>query len=226
MTNPASTSPARRIPLSLKLLYTVFVAVLVPYYWVQYTPWNFLYFCDVALLLTLAGVWTEHPLLISIPAVGILAPQAIWVLDFVAQATAGIHITGMTAYMFNPNIPLFVRGLSSFHGWLPFLLVACLLRVGYDRRAVWLQAIGATSLLLFCYAFGPTGPAPMSSPNHAVNINYVFGMNDATPQTAMAPLLWLLALMAVNVLLFHLPTHLLLRRTMRPAGAARVAVGA
>ncbi len=45
-----------RIPLALKLAYTAFVAVLVPYYWVTYSPWNFLFFCDVALLIALAAL--------------------------------------------------------------------------------------------------------------------------------------------------------------------------
>ncbi len=50
---------ARRIPLAVKLAFTGFTAVLVPFYWITYGPTNFLYYCDVALLLTLAAVWTE-----------------------------------------------------------------------------------------------------------------------------------------------------------------------
>ena len=204
-----------RIPTPLKVLYTAFVAVLVPYYWIQYTPWNFLYFCDVALLLTLVGLWREDRLLISLAAVGILVPQALWVVDFLARAVAGVHVTGMTAYMFNPSIPWFVRALSSFHGWLPFLLIWLVNRIGYDRRAVPLQPLIAVGLLLFCYFVGPIGPAPAAFPNHAVNINYVFGMDDARPQTIMAPGLWLAMLMAINVMMFHLPTHALLTRLAR-----------
>ena len=113
----------KRIPLSLKIAYSAFVAVLVPYYWVTYTPWNFMYFCDVALLVTLAGIWTESALLVSTQAVGILLPQTLWVCDFISRAILGVHITGMTGYMFDPKLPLFVRALSSFHGWLPFVLI-------------------------------------------------------------------------------------------------------
>ncbi len=47
----------KRIPLWLKLAYTTFVAVLVPVYWANYGVTNFLYFCDVALFLTLVGIW-------------------------------------------------------------------------------------------------------------------------------------------------------------------------
>ena len=59
--------------------------MLVPVYWYYYGPTNFLYFCDVALFITLAGIWLESPLLVSMCAVGILAPQALWVLDFTVQ---------------------------------------------------------------------------------------------------------------------------------------------
>ena len=208
----------KRIPLVVKVVYTAFVAVLVPYYWVEYTPWNFLYFCDVALLMTLVAIWTESALLASIPAVGILLPQAVWVLDFVLRATLGVHLTGMTGYMFNADIPLFVRALSSFHGWLPFLLVWLVFRLGYDRRAVLVQPVLAVTLLLVCYLFGPIGPA---AGNEAVNVNYVFGMNDAEPQTMMSPPAWLLLLMGVNVVLFHLPTHFGLHVIDRRIAAVR-----
>ena len=62
---PVGTAEApSRIPLWVKLLYPAFVCALVPYYWVAYTPWNFLYFCDLALLITLAGLWLESAFLI------------------------------------------------------------------------------------------------------------------------------------------------------------------
>src|SRR4051812_29022061 len=109
--------PGHRIPITVKSLYTAFVAVLVPYYWTTYGPWNFLFFCDVALLLSLAAIWLESPLLASVVAVGITLPQFLWVFDFVTQG----RVVGMTSYMFDPTISLFARGLSLFHGWLPFL---------------------------------------------------------------------------------------------------------
>ena len=79
-------SSANRLPLWLKLVYTAFMAVLVPVYWHYYGPTNFLYFCDVALILTLIGIWLESPLLVSMCAVGILLPQALWVVDFLGNA--------------------------------------------------------------------------------------------------------------------------------------------
>src|SRR6476660_2373968 len=92
----AVPSPAR-IPLPVKIGFSAFMAVLVPVYIYWYGPTNFLYFCDVSLILTLVGIWTESALLISMCAVGILVPQVFWVVDFLAHF-AGYSPTGMTDY--------------------------------------------------------------------------------------------------------------------------------
>ena len=213
--------PAPRIPLWVKLIYTAFVCVLVPYYWVAYTPWNFLYFCDVALLLTLAGLWLESPFLISMQALGIMLMQTLWVVDFLGRLLVGVHLTGITSYMFKPEIPLFVRGLSLFHGWLPFFLLWLLARLGYDRRALSAQSVLAIVAFLICFFLAPTSAALASHPNAAVNINYVFGFDDAHPQTLMAPGLWLGLLMTFTVVCLYLPTHACLWKLFAPALCAR-----
>ena len=76
MDEPSVASSPRRVPLWLKVGFTLFVGVQVWFYWKNYGPSNFLFFCDFALFFTLAALWTESPLLASMPAVGILAPQA------------------------------------------------------------------------------------------------------------------------------------------------------
>ena len=45
-------TPLRPVPLPLRLAYSAFMAVLIPVYWYFYGPTNFLYFCDLALILT------------------------------------------------------------------------------------------------------------------------------------------------------------------------------
>jgi len=92
--NGSAARSAGLIPLWVKLLYTAFVAVLIPYYWHSYGPTNFLYYCDMALLLTLVALWLESSLLVSMCAVGILMPQTLWIADFLCEA-AGFHLTGM-----------------------------------------------------------------------------------------------------------------------------------
>jgi hypothetical protein len=202
----------RRIPYSVKLLYSAFVAILVPFYWATYGPWNFLYFCDVALLVTVAAIWMESPLLVSMQAVAIVTPQMLWVLDLLCRVVAGMEITGVTAYMLNESIPLYLRGLSLFHGWLPFFLLWLLSRLGYDRRALVIQSAAAVVILLVSYLFAPAPPPAAGDPNRAVNINYVYGLTDDQAQTLMAPWLWVASLIAVNIIAFYVPTHFVLRR--------------
>ena len=52
-----------RIPLWLKIGWTLWLGVWMPYYWMQYGPQNFLYFCDIANLLIGLALWLESPLL-------------------------------------------------------------------------------------------------------------------------------------------------------------------
>ena len=100
------------IPLWVKILYTAFMAVLIPVYLKNYGPTNFLYFCDVAAIMTLFAILLESPLLLSAALVGIFIPQMIWVVDFLFEVCGG-RLTGMTGYMFKP--PFFLRFLSFFH---------------------------------------------------------------------------------------------------------------
>ena len=201
----------RRIPLIVKILYTAFVAVLVPYYWQAYGPTNFLYFCDTALLMTAVAVWLESPLLVSMPAIGILIPQAVWVIDFFG-GIIGKAPVGMTAYMFSPKLSLFTRGLSFFHFWLPFLLIWLVWRLGYDQRALKFWTVLAWGLMLIGYFLLPAPPAPLSNPNIPVNVNYVYGLSDDHPQAWMPPLAWFSLMLTVLPTLVYFPTHLALKK--------------
>ena len=202
---------ANRIPRTVKLVYSAFTAVLVPYYLQAYGPTNFLYFCDVALLLTLVAVWREDALLISMASVGIVLPQLLWQLDFLGLLL-GLPVTGMTRYMFDVQKPLFVRGLSFFHFWLPILLLWLLSRLGYDRRAFRSWTLLAWGLVLICFFAMPVQPAPADDPNLPVNINYVHGFNDLKPQESLPPLAYLGLMMLVLPTCLFFPTHLLLSR--------------
>ena len=209
-------SPKHRIPMALKLIYTAFVAVLVPYYWITYSAWNFLFFCDVALLITLVALWTENPLLMSLPAVGLTLPQMLWVGDFLT----GSRVTGMTSYMFDPKLTLFVRGLSAFHGWLPFLLIWGVWRLGYDRRAFVGWTVIGSAILLASFFLAPAPPAPLDHPTLAVNLNYVHGLNYDRPQSWMHPGLWLTIFLVGFPVLFYLPAHFIYRTWFPQANPA------
>jgi hypothetical protein len=203
--------PSRRIPLAAKLAVTTFLAVLVPVYWHTYGPANFLWFCDAALIITVAGMWLESSLLISMCAVGILLPQCLWLADFGCNLL-GIHLLGLTGYMFDQRLPLFTRGLSLFHGWLPLLLVWLLVRLRYDRRALSAWTGLAAGLVLVCYFFTPPAGAHLADPNLPINLNYVYGFNDQHPQTWINQNLYVILWLAALWLVIFLPTHHALRK--------------
>ncbi|MDB5971784.1 MAG: hypothetical protein JWQ90_4234 [Hydrocarboniphaga sp.] len=208
---------AGSIPLGIKLAYTAFMAVLLPVYLRSYGPSNFLYFCDVALLLTLAGVWMESSLLLSIATAGILIPQIFWLADFLANL-AGWRVTGMTDYMFDTQRSLFLRGLSLFHGWLPVLLLYLVWRTGYDSRGFVIWTVLATALVLVCYFFMPP-PSLSRAGIGPVNINYVYGFSDDVAQKWMPAWAWLMVALFGYPALLYFPAHLLLKHFM-PAPTA------
>jgi len=220
--NPVS-APApstSRIPLAVKLAFTAFMAVLVPVYWTEYGPTNFLYFCDLSLFFTLAALWLENRLFASMATVGIALPQIVlWCGDFVAHLV-GLKFTGMTDYMFDSHYPLFLRSLSLFHGWLPFLLLYIVARLGYDRRALFAWTGLAWATMLFSYF---CLPAPGTQPPNSlvpVNIDFVFGFSDTAAQTWMPAWAWLVLMIVAMPLVICWPTHLLLRKYFSPVRAS------
>jgi hypothetical protein len=206
-------SRTARIPLVLKLLYTAFMAVLVPVYLYHYGPTNFLYFCDVAAVLTLLAIWLESPVLASACLVGIFLPQMLWVADFFVEFAGG-HLTGLTGYMFDTNRPFYLRFLSFFHFWLPFLLVYMVWRLGYDRRGLRLWTPLALALLIVCYVFISPPPPHPSDPNRPVNINYVYGFSDTKAQEMMDQNLYFALVMLLLPLAIFVPTHLFFQRVI------------
>ncbi len=207
-----------RIPLAVKILYTAFMAVLVPGYWLNYGPTNFLYFCDLALIFALIGIWREDRLLIGIPAVGIMVPQVLWCMDFLT-GLFGSSPLGMTAYMFNQESSLLLRGLSLFHGWLPFFLLWLVLRIGYDRRSFVGWWVVSWLAMFVAYFFMPVSKIE-GQPLTPYNINYVYGLAEVSPQTDMPQNLWF-GIMLVGVpFALALPAHLLMKRYLMRSSAS------
>jgi hypothetical protein len=215
----AATTQPHRISLAAKIAVTAFLAVLVPVYLHAYGPTNFLWFCDAALIFTVAGMWLESSLLISMCAVGILLPQCLWLADFGSQLL-GIHLLGLTSYMFDRQLSLFTRSLSLFHGWLPLLLVWLLFRLGYDKRALSAWTVLAAGLMLICYFFTPPAGAHLANPDLPININYLYGFNDHQPQTWINENFYVILWLGVLWLIAFLPTHLILRNVFAVAPPA------
>lgn len=170
------------IPLWLKLGYAAFIVVIVPVYWRDYGPSNFLWLSDIALGCTALAVIFESPLLASMAAVGVLWIEIGWCLDVLTRG----RLIGLAGYMFDRKYSLFLRLLSLFHVALPPTIIWMLWRFGYDPRALPLQLLLTWVVFAFCYAFT----------EREKNINWVFGVGEK-PQSKLPPRLHLGLLLLV-----------------------------
>jgi hypothetical protein len=196
------------IPLGLKVAYTIFVCALVPIYWRQYGPTNFLWFSDIALLALVPALWLENTLLVSMVAISVMFFEALWNIDFFFRLLTGKSLIGLSAYMFDPRISLFIRGLSGFHIVLPLLLLWMLHELGYHQRAFLWQTIVALVVLPLSYLVS----------NAQENVNWVYGFGQ-NPQRILPAPLFVMLLMLLFPLAVYLPTHLLFARIFRGAGS-------
>ena len=189
------------MPLWLKVSYTLYVVVTIAVYSRKYPWWNFLWFSDIALIVTVPALWLESSLLASMMLLGILLPEAAWNVGFFGRLLTGKRLGDLTDYMFDPAKSLYLRSLSLFHVFLPPILLWMVARLGYDSRALIAQTVVAWIVLPLCYF--------VADPK-VDNVNAVFGWNS-TPQTRMHPLAWLGLAMLVFPVLIYLPTHFLLK---------------
>jgi hypothetical protein len=187
------------VPLWLKASFTLFVLILVPVYWKQYGPGNFLWFSDIALLLTVPALWMESSLLASMVLISSGLLELLWVLDFLIHLTLGVSVIGLSAYMFHSEIRLSIRALSLFHIALPIITVWLVFRLGYDGRALPAQSVLAWIVLPMSYLLT----------KRSENVNWVYGFGSE-PKRWMSSRLHLALLMLLFPIVIYLPTHLLL----------------
>ena len=186
------------LPLWIKIAYTVFAVVTIAVYAVKYPPGNFLWFSDIALVLTVPALWLESGLLASMTAVGVLLPEAFWNLGYFGRLVTRKRLSGLTDYMFDARLPRYLRALSLFHVLLPLLLLWMLARLGYDPRALYAQTALAWVVLPLTYRLT----------DRALNVNWVFGFGSGQRVPSLVHLgLLLIGLPA----LVYFPTHLLLQ---------------
>jgi hypothetical protein len=160
------------------------------------------------LLALVPALWLENALLVSMLAVSVVFFEALWNIDFFFRLTTGRSLIGLSAYMFDPRIPLFIRVLSGFHIVLPLLLLWMLHRVGYDQRAFLWQTIVALVVLPLSYLVS----------NAQENVNWVYGFGQ-NPQRILPARLFVILLMLLFPLAVYLPTHLLFARIFRGTGS-------
>jgi hypothetical protein len=189
-----------RVPLWLKIGWTVWLLVWSPVFWKHYGAQNFLYFCDLGNFLIGAALWLESPVFFSWAATGLLLFQTLYVVDLAVTLLCGVHLTGGTEYMFDGSLPLWLRLLSLYHVVTPPLLLWGIRRLGYDSRG-WLLATLMTWLVApINYFWRPQ-----------FDVNWARGPHGHE-QHVIAGWIYLSAYLIVIPLLVYWPTHWLLWR--------------
>ncbi|MGO8794463.1 MAG: hypothetical protein ACLQLC_06545 [Candidatus Sulfotelmatobacter sp.] len=187
-----------RIPLWMKIAWTLWVLVWAPIYWRQYGLQNFLFFCDIGNIMIAVGLWMESPLIFSWQAVSLLLFQTLFTLDLIGALASGRHFIGGTEYMFDSSIPLAIRLLSLFHVLTPPLLLWAIFRLGYDRRGWMLQTLTAWIVLPINYFWRPQ-----------FDVNWARGPFFHEQYVVPGPVYLLLYLTIVPAVIYF-PTHRLL----------------
>lgn len=184
-----------RIPLWLKVLWTVWVVVWIPVYWRQYGTQNFLFFCDLGNLFIALGLWLESSLIFSWQATGLLLFQTLFTLDLAGALVSGKHLIGGTEYMFDPRLPLSIRLLSLFHVVTPPLLLWGIWRLGYDPRGWKYQTITTWIVIPINYFWRPQQ-----------DVNWARGL-FFREQHAVPGLVYLSSYLILVPALIYFPTH-------------------
>lgn len=199
-----------RIPLWIKVLWTIWVALWAPVYWRQYGAQNFLFFCDLGNLFILAGLWLESSLILSWQATGLLLFQTLFTVDLAGALLSGRHLIGGTEYMFDPHLALSIRLLGLFHVVVPPLLLWAIWRLGYDRRGWMYQTLTAWIVVPINYFWRPE-----------LDVNWARGP-FFREQHVVPGLVYLLLYLIVVPAAVYFPTHqLLMWWTRRGAAGGR-----
>ena len=122
MRNPSPTQ-RQEIPDWFRWLALLSLVLWFAAYWHAWGPANFLHLCDIAVILTCIGLYTNSALLISSQAVSSVLIDLVWTLDVAARLIFGRHLIGGTEYLFDATTPLWARLLSLFHIILPIILL-------------------------------------------------------------------------------------------------------
>jgi len=203
MTGSSSQSTQRSsvVPLWLKLATTAFTAVLIPIYWVEHGPANFLWISDIAWFAAVFILWRGSRLLNSMMLLGALPFELYWNAAYLLQLTTGLRLGGVVDYMFDPTLSLGIRALSLFHVPLPFILLWLFGKWGYDPRALKFQTAFLVPIVLLPYF--------LSDPDE--NINWVHSPHVLGWDWMPGPL-WLALYLALVPTLVYWPLHKVFRK--------------
>jgi len=188
-----------RVPLWVKIGWTIWLLVWAPLYWRQFGLQNFLFFCDLGNVLIGIGLWLESPLIFSRQASGLLLFQTLYTIDLIGALVSGRHLIGGTEFMFDPHVPVLIRLLSLFHVVMPPLLLWAIWRLGYDERGWKYQTLATWIVVPINYFWRPQ-----------FDVNWARGL-FFREQHVVPGVVYLAAYLLILPLVVYWPTHLVLQ---------------
>jgi hypothetical protein len=197
---PLCETRAAEYPTWMRWLALAWFLVWFPSYWRAWGAANFLHLCDVAVIITCIGIWTQSALLISSQAVGVLLVDIAWTVDAASRVFFRRPLVPGNEYLLDPHYPIWIRLLTLFHLAMPPLLLWGVYRMGYDRRAWALQS--AITLPVFVLA---------RFTHSATNIDFAFSDPFFRHQLGPPPI-HILIIWIFMVLVVYWPAHWLLKR--------------
>ncbi len=192
------------IPEWFKIAYTLAVLAFVVIYWRRYGPANFLWFSDIAFIGAAPAMWLESPLAAGVLACMVLLPEVLWNVDYALRLLLRRRITGLTEYMFDRTIPLWLRSVSLFHVPLPLVLLWLVAAYGYPAMSLVVTVAAGGLVLVLSFVF--------STPEK--NINWVYGLGRVQKRLPRPVYLGLQYLGLVAFV--FIPSHWLLGRLFPP----------
>ena len=197
MSNAARASGFPRIG----WLGALWLLVYLPTYHAAYGMLNFLFLCNIGVILTAVGLIVRSRLLLSSQAVAAPVIALVWAIDAAWKLATGDFLYGGTEYLWDSRYPLFARLLSLYHIAWPLLLWWVLRRIGYDRRGWPLQAAIAALAILAARLWVPA----------AENVNFAWTDPFFGRQLGPAPLHLLICWGLLSMVAYG-TTHWWLRR--------------
>lgn len=182
----------------------LWLLVYLPVYQSAYGVLNFLFLCNIGVILTALALIVRSRLLIASQAVAAPVIALAWMVDAGWRLVTGDFLYGATAYMWDPAYPLPARLLSLYHIVWPLLLWAILRRVGYDPRGWAVQAVIAALAILAGRWLAPA----------ADNVNFAW-VDPFLGRQLGPPAVHLLVCWAVLAGVAYGATHWALKRSFR-----------
>jgi hypothetical protein len=188
----------------------VWLLIWIPAYWRTWGAANFLHLCDVGVILTCAGLWSNSGLLVSSQAVAALLVDIAWTADAAWKIFFGRYLTGGMDYLLDARYPLWIRLLSLYHLVIPVLLLWAVARTGYDRRGWGLQS--AIAAVVFA--------ASRFTPSEQ-NINFAFS-DPFIHRVWGPPAIHVVVSTLFMIFVVYFPTHVILKRLFpQPQGRSK-----